>query len=731
MILPWRASMVTVNPEGGKKIAASKEVLELLLLSVLALFCELLVIRWLSTEVRIFAYFKNLPLTAAFLGLGLGFIWAQKKYDFFKLSTICFLFLSILLSFALVLKLTFLTFADPLQFLLFGFTIKGDEAQALGNSLKTVLTMLFIFVLTVFSFVGLGQRMGVLFEKMDALKAYAINIGGGLIGTILFSLLSFCYADPGVWLLFAGSFFLVLRRDALSAAIIVFGLIYTFFLGPFVAKSAYGPDYISTTWSPYYRLDLSGYRPSNGPAEGKLLGFTVYANYDGLQSILDTSNKDLASFPEDYKQACLNYHDFLFKLVPNKEASRVLVLGAGAGMDVSAGLRAGIGHIDAVEIDPAIAEMGKKVHPQKPYLSERVNLYVADARTFLKNCKQKYDAVVFAYLDSHAAFSCLSSLRMDNYVFTQEALKEAAQVLKPDGQIAIGCVLMTNWLYDRHAKALANAVGSQPIGQQAATPSKLNTASLFAGPGITPLLGKVLPSGIAPVQINENVQLASDDWPFLFLEKRQIPTLYIWPILMIVAISFLPVITQFKAGARVPSNWLMFFMGAGFMLLEVRAMADMSLLLGSTWLTNSIIIASVMLMILLATLAAGKLSSKRIPIFAACLFLSLLLTVLLPPRQMAILGSLSGICAGTAICMLPMGFAAVLFALFFKDTKKAGEALAFNLVGGVLGVFCEYSSMLLGISALGYLAAAIYAIALFIYFGGSSSAAKMSSHSAL
>jgi len=45
---------------------------ELLLVSFIALFLELAIIRWLSTEIRIFAYFKNLPLMAAFLGFGIG-----------------------------------------------------------------------------------------------------------------------------------------------------------------------------------------------------------------------------------------------------------------------------------------------------------------------------------------------------------------------------------------------------------------------------------------------------------------------------------------------------------------------------------------------------------------------------------------------------------------------------------------------------------------------------------
>src|SRR5262249_46825071 len=40
--------------------------------SVLGLFLELALIRWVSCEIRVFAYFKNLVLIACFLGFGSG-----------------------------------------------------------------------------------------------------------------------------------------------------------------------------------------------------------------------------------------------------------------------------------------------------------------------------------------------------------------------------------------------------------------------------------------------------------------------------------------------------------------------------------------------------------------------------------------------------------------------------------------------------------------------------------
>src|ERR1700722_20605676 len=51
----------------------------LFLASVLTLFAELALIRWIGTEVRVFAYVKNLALLLCFLGFGLGCALARPR----------------------------------------------------------------------------------------------------------------------------------------------------------------------------------------------------------------------------------------------------------------------------------------------------------------------------------------------------------------------------------------------------------------------------------------------------------------------------------------------------------------------------------------------------------------------------------------------------------------------------------------------------------------------------
>src|SRR5579871_5829070 len=53
---------------------STRNVVMLFVASVVALYFELVVIRYLSSEIRVFAYLKNLSLVASFFGIGLGMI---------------------------------------------------------------------------------------------------------------------------------------------------------------------------------------------------------------------------------------------------------------------------------------------------------------------------------------------------------------------------------------------------------------------------------------------------------------------------------------------------------------------------------------------------------------------------------------------------------------------------------------------------------------------------------
>src|ERR1039458_9516938 len=86
----------------------SRSSLLLFLASFVALYFELIVIRYLSTEIRVFAYLKNLALIASFFGIGLGMILESPPRALKRLFPWIAAALFLLMTFASVLKLTHL-----------------------------------------------------------------------------------------------------------------------------------------------------------------------------------------------------------------------------------------------------------------------------------------------------------------------------------------------------------------------------------------------------------------------------------------------------------------------------------------------------------------------------------------------------------------------------------------------------------------------------------------------
>ncbi len=691
------------------KSAGRNPVFELFVASVLSLFVELLLIRYIAVEIHIFAYLKNLTLMACFFGLGLGFAWVHKKIDFFRWSATIYFGLVCILTISLALHWNSLTFVNPFQFMLFTLGGHTDTAPPLIESAKSIIIILIIFSATALVFVGMGQFIGKAFDRFTPLKAYSINVAGALTGSLLFSLLSSLETPPGVWIAISGLLFLLLRISPSNVVLVVFGIAHIF-LVPHIAKTYYNADYMETLWSPYYRIDVVKSRAPG--AKDKLWGYDLKVNYDTFQTILDCSPENLKKFPEIVQNEMIKSFTFPYdslKVRPKK----VLIIASGNGSDVAAALRSGAEHVDAVDIDPVITRLGKTLHPEKPYDDPRVSLYVTDARTYLKNCKTKYDFIVFAYLDSHTAFSNLSTLRTDNYIFTVDAYREAINLLNDRGVVFVSFVCFKDWLWDKQTNALREASGSVPVTSWRFN-GVVGVGYMACGPGMQYLDASKfeMPGKPRAVNTSSGVPISTDDWPFLFLPSKTSGWSYALPLLIVIGLSSLTVMRELKAGLPERINWLLMLTGMGFMLLEVRAMADLSLVFGSTWFVNSAVISGVMVMILVGNFVASKLSDKHVVPVAVLLLVSLGVSIAFRASDLLVYGEVAGKILGTSVELLPAPLAAVLFALLFKRVKNPAEALAFNIFGGLLGVSLEYLSMQFGIRSLGFVCFAVYLAAL-------------------
>ena len=98
----------------------------------------------------------------------------------------------------------------------------------------------------------------------------------------------------------------------------------------------------------------------------------------------------------------------------------------------------------------------------------------------VRSCKRlaiKYDLVVFATLDSHTVFSSLSSIRLDNFVFTKDSIENARTHLTADGGIAINFFASKPWLSQRHLNTLRDVMGEKLLAYSS---SELQEAILLA-----------------------------------------------------------------------------------------------------------------------------------------------------------------------------------------------------------------------------------------------------------
>ena len=81
--------------------------------------------------------------------------------------------------------------------------------------------------------------------------------------------------------------------------------------------------------------------------------------------------------------------------LPGNPLDDVLIIGAGSGSDVAIALSKQARHVDAVDIDPRILQIGVEQNPDRPYADKRVKMHTNDGRAFLESTGRKYDLVPF------------------------------------------------------------------------------------------------------------------------------------------------------------------------------------------------------------------------------------------------------------------------------------------------------------------------------------------------
>ncbi len=112
---------------------------------------------------------------------------------------------------------------------------------------------------------------------------------------------------------------------------------------------------------------------------------------------------------------------------------------------------------------------------------ERVTTHVNDGRAFLENTDRTYDLILFALPDSLALVNGTSQIRLESFLFTEEALRSAHHHLKPGGGFAMYNFYRENWLIDRLANTAGTAFGHEPCVDNFASHQAVVTVAVQQG----------------------------------------------------------------------------------------------------------------------------------------------------------------------------------------------------------------------------------------------------------
>ncbi len=643
--------------------------LRLVLYSALMLFTELALIRWLGSNVVYLAFFSNFVLLGSFLGIGAGFLRSRAARDLSGLAPVALAALIVIVN---VFPVTVQRSADQLIF--FG----GGSAT---SGVPSWVALPVIFLATAVVMACIGEGVGRSFRLYSPLQAYRLDILGSLAGILAFSALSFLWAPPLVW----GAVVTVLlfllqghRRWLLQGAALAAMLV-------FLGVETFTPRF---SWSPYYKI-------TQIPTSATTI--KIFVNGVPHQDTADVlhDQRQLAGFrPWPYQDAG-----------PRNPLNDVLIVGAGNGNDVAIALAHGAKHVDAVEIDPKLYQIGVDSHPNHPYQDARVTVHITDGREYLQQTSATYDLILFALPDSLTLVSGQASLRLESYLFTTEAMQTARQHLRPGGSFSMYNTYRQTWLVDRLASTLQQVYGRTPCLRHYGLTSVVMTDSATAGVLTCQATWQPAPGAFIPTA-------ATDDYPFLYLETPSLPSLYIWTLLLIAAGAVLFVRATGSRLRPMAQFTDLFFMGAAFLLLETKSVVQFALLFGTTWFVNALVFIGVLVAVLVAIEISRRWTLRRPRVLYALLLVCLAIAWLVPLDRLLTLGFAPRFVCAVLLAFTPILIANLIFAQRFRNVGESVTAFGANLLGAMLGGILEYLSLLTGYRALLVVVAVLYGLSL-------------------
>lgn len=678
--------------EMGRQIPVLGQRTHLFIASFLALFVELVLIRWVPSVVHVVGFFANVVLVASFLGLGVGMMGRQANSAHQAAIRLAIL----------VGSLSAYRLAEPTVALATDTTLGINEVTFSGRwivPLPVVLVM--VFALVTWALVPVGRLIAEMFDELPRIPAYTINIAGSLTGVGLFTGVAAAGTSSALWFAIVFAILLTFSRGtpmliSVVAVGIALGAVY------FADTNRFAGE---VQWTPYNQLRI---RPVGDEIDD---GFLVDVNNQFLLSGLDLSPG--AEPPPGVSPAVASqiatlatYYDFPFQIASPNSA---LILGAGAGNDIAAAKRANVADITAVEIDGTVAQYGIDHHPEQPHVS--ANLVIDDARSYLKSSNARFDLVLFATLDAHGLLSASSSIRLDSFIYTVDALRDASDLLTDEGVLVLSFGPFREEVQLRQYAMMEEAFGEPPLYFVHSNDHRMLVAGHIGRIDSLPEGWSLIPKSAVAEGFERHPlakRLATDDWPQLYLRSPSIPLEYVIALIGMALVGLYAVRDQARQMSR--NEVPFFFLGAAFLLMETKSVTEFALLIGSTWQTNALVFSVILAIILLANLTVYRRPDLDERTWITVIVVSLLAHYAWPVSVWPEAGTLK-LLAATIYLGVPIFAAGVVFARWFATTRFGALALGVNLLGSVVGGTMEYGSLIFGIRSLALLALGLYLLA--------------------
>lgn len=421
--------------------SAPTYLVEIFVISAAALLLEISYTRVISF--KLYYYYTYLVIGLALLGLGSGavIVAVSKRLD--ALDTRTLLARCSLASAAGVVAGYVAVALTPLDTLQMWTGGRAGQLAAIGQLLVIALGL---YV----SFLPVGMCISALFARRpgDINRLYFSDLAGAalaclvvvpLIATVgpvsVIALVAVMLVAAGVHLLDVDWRSRAGTMGAIAGVVTVAMLLFV------VAEPDVAPDIrteeskgvrpdtqlASTEWSALFRVDALEL-PAN-----------TILYHDGIWGS--------AIWPWDGDPTSLTRFDDNDRSIPfatlGAPPERILIIGAAGGNEIEAAIHFGAERIDAVELNPATADLLRGEYAEyTSHLTERpeVNYVVGDGRSYLARSDNAYDLVWFVAPDSYAASNAASSgafVLSESYLYTREMIEESLDHVTADGMVVM------------------------------------------------------------------------------------------------------------------------------------------------------------------------------------------------------------------------------------------------------------------------------------------------------